>query len=373
VATGADILTLNVGGERVVQRRRSTLCALKGSFLASRFSGASERGLGWRYRGDDDFALSVRTAPSLTGEKTGNTLAPGDAFQVAEEQRGPDGILYLKLADGRGWVFERKPGVGVMCERVKEQDLDREGRHFVNYSPTIFLPLLDYLGMKELEVKGHPVPPPKAPEHMRDEFDAMLRDFGILPSMGIGERRLLLAMAMPYSAVPWWAYGLAFEVRTKRRPILLTALETCGVTREGDEVSEGGSPTATAPAPPPVPCTLHVAEGPLRERLGQRSAWIEVGRGTLAHRTGSRIVLANSIMIKPAVATCLYIATAVPAGDLGRSGVAFGAPTPAGVSAEDGDVTVMTGHFSTRFDDFSDGGWYPFIGKIEYTLPLSHE
>lgn len=38
----SDIVTLNVGGEKIVQRRRSTLCACEGSFLAARFSGRWE-------------------------------------------------------------------------------------------------------------------------------------------------------------------------------------------------------------------------------------------------------------------------------------------------------------------------------------------
>lgn len=41
-ARPSDIVTLNVGGERLVQRRRSTLCAVDGSYLAARFSGRWE-------------------------------------------------------------------------------------------------------------------------------------------------------------------------------------------------------------------------------------------------------------------------------------------------------------------------------------------
>lgn len=389
VVSNADILTLNVGGERVVQRRRSTLCAVKGSFLTARFSGAAKAGLGWRYRGDDNFVLAIRAGPSMDAAKSGNTLAPGDTFLVSEERRGADGILYLKLADGRGWVFERKPGVGVLCEAVKESDMDREGRHFINYSPALFLPFLDYLGMKELEVRGHPVQPPQAPEHLKAEFEAMLRDFGILPSMGMGQRCLLVAMHVSYLTVPWWAYGLAFEVHAKQRPVLVTALETCAVWSEDNEDNEADGDEGLVPRPG-LPCTVHVAEGPLKDRLGQRAAWAEVGRGILAHRTGSRIVLTNTVLIRPSVAHCFYIATSplttgnlpVTRGgsgdpnDIGissmRAGVAFGAPMTEGISAQDGEVALRTGHFSTSFEDFSNGGWYPFIGHIEYNLPVAN-
>lgn len=44
-ARKSDVLSLNVGGERVVQRRRSTLCSVEDSFLAARFSGRWEHEL----------------------------------------------------------------------------------------------------------------------------------------------------------------------------------------------------------------------------------------------------------------------------------------------------------------------------------------
>ena len=43
-------------------------------------------------------------------------LVPGEAFSVSEERRGRDGSLYLKLADGRGWAFE-KFQTDVLCFR----------------------------------------------------------------------------------------------------------------------------------------------------------------------------------------------------------------------------------------------------------------
>lgn len=189
---------------------------------------------------------------------------------------------------------------------------------------------------------------------MRSEFEAMLRDFGILPSVGLGEQRLLNALAMPYNSVSWWAYGLAFEVRAKNCPVLITALETCAVSRSGD-----GSR--------PIACTVHICEGPLDLRLSQRHAWIEAGRGFLTHRQASRIELTNSVQVRPDVSHGIYIATdCVGSGQ----GVAFGAPMPVGVSSENSDLQIFAGHFSTRFDDFSDGGWYPFNGKLEYNMAL---
>ena len=85
---------MNIGGEKVVQRRRSTLCAVDGTFLAARFSGR--------------------------------------------------------------W----------------EQDVDRDaqGHYFIN--PELFLPLLNYLGMKETEHRAEDV---QFPNVSAPEFGAMLR------------------------------------------------------------------------------------------------------------------------------------------------------------------------------------------------------
>eukprot|EP00438_Fugacium_kawagutii_P014458 Skav223505 [mRNA] locus=scaffold1160:158940:175426:- [translate_table: standard] len=59
--------------------------------------------------------------------------APAVRFVVEREETGADGVLYLKLADGRGcWVFDQKPNWGVICapckdgrkESVKEEVVD---------------------------------------------------------------------------------------------------------------------------------------------------------------------------------------------------------------------------------------------------------
>lgn len=45
-------------------------------------------------------------------------MEPGTKFKVVEERRDDSsGILYLKLADGRGWLFDVKPPTGRMCVR----------------------------------------------------------------------------------------------------------------------------------------------------------------------------------------------------------------------------------------------------------------
>jgi len=332
-----------------VQRRRSTLCSARGSLLAARFSGAYDKAPAWRYHGEDGYVLAIRSTPDIHGPKSGHTLQPGEVFRIKEKLQGGNGIRYLNLADGRGWVFEAKPGVGVLCSKMEENDRDEQGRHFVNYSPDLFMPLLEYLGMKEIEVPGQIVQLPRGPPNKQLEFDAMLRDFGVVPPAGMGEVRQLDARSMPYASAPWWAYGLAFEVRARGRPVMLTALETCCVAKGVQEVQ----------------CSVHVCEGPLAQMLSRRNAWKEAGGGRLLHREASRVELASPVLIRADTPHCVYVATNLEGHG---GGVAFGAPTLAGCVAENTDLQVSAGHFSTRFDDFSTGAWYPFTGRLEYVL-----
>lgn len=46
-------------------------------------------------------------------------MVAGEVFKVSETFEGSDGTLYLKLADGRGWVFENKAGIGTLCVRCQ--------------------------------------------------------------------------------------------------------------------------------------------------------------------------------------------------------------------------------------------------------------
>merc|ERR1712032_1726358 len=50
----------------------------------------------------------------------GATLAFGEQFLVSQEVRGADGVTFLRLSDGRGWAFDRKPGVGMMCTKAQQ-------------------------------------------------------------------------------------------------------------------------------------------------------------------------------------------------------------------------------------------------------------
>jgi len=50
--------------------------------------------------------LGLRCAPSMSAPLTGINLAPNETFPVAEEVPSSDGRTYLRLSDGRGWVWD---------------------------------------------------------------------------------------------------------------------------------------------------------------------------------------------------------------------------------------------------------------------------
>jgi len=71
----------------------------------------------WRYAASDGRHLDLRKEPDVDGPRVGKRLNVGDVFDVSEEIE-KNGINYLRLADGSGWAFEDKPGVGILCVRV---------------------------------------------------------------------------------------------------------------------------------------------------------------------------------------------------------------------------------------------------------------
>eukprot|EP00746_Dinoflagellata_sp_MGD_P036697 gnl/MRDRNA2_/MRDRNA2_18814_c0_seq1.p1 gnl/MRDRNA2_/MRDRNA2_18814_c0~~gnl/MRDRNA2_/MRDRNA2_18814_c0_seq1.p1 ORF type:complete len:527 (-),score=84.71 gnl/MRDRNA2_/MRDRNA2_18814_c0_seq1:12-1592(-) len=66
-----------------------------------------ERGL-WHYTIVCEDDVETRSSPTYSDEaRTGICLGPGDCMAVDERCRVA-GVLFLKLADGRGWIFESK-------------------------------------------------------------------------------------------------------------------------------------------------------------------------------------------------------------------------------------------------------------------------
>lgn len=66
----------------------------------------------WRYIAPDgQERLAIRSSPGVDAPTTGGSLGSGEVFAVKEESPGANGVLFLRLADGRGWVFDRRSGL----------------------------------------------------------------------------------------------------------------------------------------------------------------------------------------------------------------------------------------------------------------------
>jgi len=85
-------------------------------------SGHEDRAEGltyWQYTPYNGDYITVRVAPDIHAERGDHSLSPGEQFVVTAE-KNRDGVLYLQLAGGRGWLFDHKPGEGVMCIRLHD-------------------------------------------------------------------------------------------------------------------------------------------------------------------------------------------------------------------------------------------------------------
>jgi len=51
--------------------------------------------------------LGIRKAPDAENSTSSGHLSPGELFNVSERLAGSDGRIYLRLADGRGWAYDR--------------------------------------------------------------------------------------------------------------------------------------------------------------------------------------------------------------------------------------------------------------------------
>eukprot|EP00929_Paragymnodinium_shiwhaense_P022305 TRINITY_DN14283_c0_g1_i1.p1 TRINITY_DN14283_c0_g1~~TRINITY_DN14283_c0_g1_i1.p1 ORF type:complete len:613 (+),score=119.27 TRINITY_DN14283_c0_g1_i1:64-1902(+) len=77
-------------------------------------------GIAW-YRVAFLGGISVRAAPDVDAPRTGLTLPLGEVFGVAESILGQDQRVYLRLSDGRGWVFDDSLLVPEDCSVVMIQ------------------------------------------------------------------------------------------------------------------------------------------------------------------------------------------------------------------------------------------------------------
>ncbi|CAJ1327962.1 unnamed protein product [Effrenium voratum] len=62
--------------------------------------------------------LDIRKEPDVNAERTGESLVFGEQFQVDEVLLSADARNYFRLADGRGWVFDRGMVRGAMTQLI---------------------------------------------------------------------------------------------------------------------------------------------------------------------------------------------------------------------------------------------------------------
>jgi len=78
----------------------------------------------WEYQPPNGAQIAIRKYPILNGDKTDYIVSPGETFEVDEVVVGEssvgefDNVLFLKLSDGRGWLFNKHPEIGELCTRV---------------------------------------------------------------------------------------------------------------------------------------------------------------------------------------------------------------------------------------------------------------
>jgi len=68
----------------------------------------------WRYTPFNGKAMAVRERPDMAAKRTDTILQPGDVFQVDASHLDEEGIMYLRLADRSGWLFDKAPD-GLLC------------------------------------------------------------------------------------------------------------------------------------------------------------------------------------------------------------------------------------------------------------------
>mmetsp|Transcript_50012 Transcript_50012/g.129859 ORF Transcript_50012/g.129859 Transcript_50012/m.129859 type:complete len:849 (-) Transcript_50012:86-2632(-) len=91
----------------------------------------------WKYVAADGKPIGIRKTPALDAERTGVLLASGEVFVVSEEKEGPGDLVFLKLRDGRGWLFDRKPGVGILCTRATPEEEAKRRRWAEHEDPDV--------------------------------------------------------------------------------------------------------------------------------------------------------------------------------------------------------------------------------------------
>jgi len=77
------------------------------------------------FRCKHERAIGIRVGPSVDADRTGDMITPGEFFMVSEVC-GDRGQRFLKLSDGRGWVFTLSHVDGSVIAQESPSDWDSE-------------------------------------------------------------------------------------------------------------------------------------------------------------------------------------------------------------------------------------------------------
>lgn len=72
---------------------------------------------------DHEVGIGIRSEPELDAERTGEGVYPGDVVVGAFVQASGDGVPFLRLAYGSGWVFVAHPTTGAaLLQPITEEE-----------------------------------------------------------------------------------------------------------------------------------------------------------------------------------------------------------------------------------------------------------
>eukprot|EP00931_Biecheleriopsis_adriatica_P048245 TRINITY_DN2787_c0_g1_i1.p1 TRINITY_DN2787_c0_g1~~TRINITY_DN2787_c0_g1_i1.p1 ORF type:complete len:219 (-),score=67.45 TRINITY_DN2787_c0_g1_i1:72-728(-) len=92
-------------------------------------AGASLEGDTWCVTDPKGAAIGIRAGPSVNDQRTGMSLMPGQVFEVSEVKKEEDNT-YLRLADGRGWVFTHSSRDGrLLCQPISAEQAEAAQQH----------------------------------------------------------------------------------------------------------------------------------------------------------------------------------------------------------------------------------------------------
>lgn len=69
----------------------------------------------WVYQPPEHRNIDFREEPRIESRRMGKQLEPGKVFWVGETVDSEEGVVFLRVVDYNGWVFDRHPGLGVLC------------------------------------------------------------------------------------------------------------------------------------------------------------------------------------------------------------------------------------------------------------------